>query len=146
MKSHTKTCVVNHTTIPREWYVVDAGNAVLGRLASNVAGILMGKKKAVYAPHQDHGDHVIVINADKVQVTGNKAETKVYFRHSTQPGGHTSVPFKKQMAVDSTKVIRHAIHGMLPKTALGRAIMKKLHVYRGAEHLHAAQNPKVLAV
>ena len=141
-----KTVVVNTDTIVREWFVVDASNVVLGRLASTISGILMGKTKPAYVVHQDHGDNIIVINSDKVKVTGDKAEKKEYFRHSTQPGGDKTRTFKEQIARDSTFVIRRAISGMLPKTALGRAHIRKLHVYGGATHPHAGQNPKPLAI
>lgn len=141
-----KTVVVNHKEIQREWYLVDAENAVLGRLASKVSQILRGKGKPAFSPNQDHGDNVVIINADKVRVTGNKADQKVYFRHSTYPGGGKTRTFKQQMESDPSKVIIDAIHGMLPKNALGRAMIRKLHTYAGPEHPHVAQNPKVLSL
>jgi large subunit ribosomal protein L13 len=141
-----KTVVVPTKDISREWYIVDAADKIVGRLASKIAGILIGKGKPAYSPNQDHGDYVVIINADKVKLTGKKAELKTYFRHTMYPGGQKHRPFKDQMAKDSTKVITHAIHGMVPKTKLGRAIMKKLHVYKGAEHPHVAQQPKALSV
>jgi large subunit ribosomal protein L13 len=139
-----RTVVVNHNEIGREWYVVDAANMVLGRLASRVARVLSGKNKPAFSPNQDHGDYVIVINTDKVRVTGRKAEKKTYFSHSTKPGGEKIRPFRVQMEKDSTKVLREAVHGMLPKNALGRAMIRKLHMYRTEVHPHAAQNPKAL--
>jgi len=136
-----KTIVVNSKSIERNWYVVDATDQMVGRLASKVAGILIGKKKVAYSPNQDHGDFVIVINAEKVQLSGKKPETKEYFRHSTYPGGEKFRSFKEQMQLDSTKVIQHAVHGMVSKNALGRSILRKLHIYKSAEHPHAAQQP-----
>jgi large subunit ribosomal protein L13 len=141
-----KTVVVPTTSIKREWFIVDAADKIVGRLASKIAGILIGKGKAAYSPNQDHGDYVIIINADKIKFTGKKPELKTYFTHTMYPGGQKHRPFKEQMAKDSTKVITHAIHGMLPKTKLGRAIITKLHVYRGAEHPHIAQQPKALSI
>jgi large subunit ribosomal protein L13 len=141
-----KTVVVPTTSIKREWFIVDAADKVVGRLASKIAGILMGKGKPAFSPNQDHGDYVVIINADKVKLTGKKPELKTYFSHTMYPGGQKHRPFKEQMAKDSTKVITHAIHGMVPKTKLGRAIMRKLHVYTGTEHPHVAQQPKTLSV
>jgi large subunit ribosomal protein L13 len=136
-----KTQVVNTKSIERAWYVVDASDQVLGRLASTVANLLIGKTKPSYSPNQDHGDNVVVINADKVKVTGNKAEDKTYFRHSKYPGGGKFRTFNEQLELDSTKIIQHAVKGMCPKNALGRQIVSKLHVYAGGEHQHAAQKP-----
>lgn len=137
-----KTVVVNTESIERQWYVVDAASQTLGRLASKVAQLLIGKGKVAYSPNQDHGDNVIVINAGKIKLTGKKAQTKVYFRHSQYPGGAKFRQFKEQMQLDPSKVIIHAVHGMVPKNARGRAIMKKLHVYAGESHPHKAQQPK----
>jgi large subunit ribosomal protein L13 len=141
-----KTIVVPTTDISRQWYVIDAANAIVGRLSSRIAQILMGKGKPAYSPNQDHGDYVIVLNSDKVKFTGKKPELKTYFRHSTYPGGKRQRPFKKQMTLDSTQVVIHAVRGMVPKTKLGRAIMGKLHVYKDASHPHAAQKPTPLPV
>ncbi len=141
-----KTIVVNAKSIKREWYIVDAGSRTLGRVASKVAQLLMGKGKTAYSPNQDHGDNVIVINAEKVRLTGKKPETKTYFRHSMYPGGAKFRTFKEQMQLDPTKVILHAVHGMIPKNARGRAIMKKLHVYAGEAHPHRAQQPKPIEI
>jgi large subunit ribosomal protein L13 len=136
-----KTVVVNAESIRHDWYIVDAANQMIGRLASKVANILIGKSKVAYSPNQDHGDFVIVINAEKARLSGKKPKTKRYFRHSQYPGHEKFRSFKEQMALDPTQVIRHAVHGMVSKNALGRKIMKKLHVYRNAEHPHAAQKP-----
>jgi large subunit ribosomal protein L13 len=141
-----KTVVVNEKSIKHGWVVVDATNQMLGRLASKVANILIGKGKVAYSPNQDHGDNVIVINAEKIKLSGTKPEVKSYFRHSTYPGGGKFRSFKEQMALDATQVVRHAVHGMVSKKALGRAVMRKLHVYKNAEHPHAAQKPTSIAL
>lgn len=141
-----KTVVVNEDSIKREWLIVDAADQTLGRLASKIAQLLIGKGKTAYSPNQDHGDYIIVLNADKVKLTGTKAETKEYFRHSHYPGGDKYRSFKEQMALDSTRVIEHAVHGMVSKNARGRAIMRKLHVYSGATHPHTAQQPKAISI
>lgn len=141
-----KTVVVNKETIKREWLVVDAADQTLGRLASKIAQMLIGKGKTAYSPNQDHGDYIVVLNSDKVKLTGTKAETKEYFRHSHYAGGDKYRSFKEQMALDSTRVIEHAVHGMVPKNARGRAIMRKLHVYSGATHPHTAQQPKSISI
>jgi large subunit ribosomal protein L13 len=139
-----KTVVVDTRKIERGWYVVDAAELTLGRLASKAAHVLIGKGKPAYSPNQDHGDYLVVINADKVRLTGIKPETKTYFRHSQYAGGDKHRSFDEQMKLDSTQVVIHAVKGMVAKNARGRAIMRKLHVYRGAEHPHAAQQPKPL--
>jgi large subunit ribosomal protein L13 len=141
-----KTEVVDCKTIKHDWLVVDATNQALGRLASKVAQILIGKNKVAYSPNQDHGDFVIIINADKVMLTGKKSETKTYFRHSKYPGGGKFRTFKEQMELDPSKVLIHAIHGMVPKNARGRAILSKLHVYSGENHPHSAQQPKLITL
>ncbi|MBD3420337.1 MAG: 50S ribosomal protein L13 [Chitinivibrionales bacterium] len=141
-----KTKVVNHKEIKREWFVVDAKDAVLGRLASNVAQILTGKNKTAYSPNHDHGDYVIIVNAQQIKLTGNKAEAKEYFRHSQYPGGEKIRSFRKQMELDATQPVIHAIKGMVKKGPLGRSILDKLHVYAGTEHPHAAQKPKELSL
>lgn len=141
-----KTIVVNSNSIERKWYVVDATDVVLGRLASDVAKLLMGKGKPAYSPNQDHGDNVIVINAEKVVLTGKKEDTKTYFRHSGYAGGEKIRSYKEQQALDATVIIKKAVHGMCPKTKLGRAIEKKLHVYTGAEHPHTAQKPETISL
>jgi large subunit ribosomal protein L13 len=141
-----KTVVVDTKSIKRGWYIVDATGLMVGRLASNVANMLIGKSKVAYSPNQDHGDFVIVINAEKVKLSGKKTFTKRYFRHSRYPGGEKFRSFREQMALDPTQVIRHAVYGMVAKNALGRSIMKKLHVYRNAEHPHAAQRPSPVSL
>ncbi len=141
-----KTVVINPDTINRKWYLVDASDMILGRFSSKLATLLTGKSKTAYSPNQDHGDYVVVINADKIRLTGDKADTKVYFRHSEYPSGARYRSFKEQMALDSTKIIVDAVWGMLPKNALGRKIITKLHVYGNGEHPHAAQKPEVLSL
>jgi large subunit ribosomal protein L13 len=126
------------------WYVVDAQNQVLGRLASNIARILRGKHKPTFAPHHDVGDFVIVVNAEKVKLTGRKVDQKSYFRHSGYPGGTKEIPFKRMIEKHPEKVVEQAVRLMLPKNALGRKELKKLKVYSGGEHPHQAQNPKPL--
>ena len=139
-----KTVVVNKDSIKHEWFIVDASELPVGRLASRIASTLIGKRKVAYSPNQDHGDFVIVINCDKAKISGTKADTKTYFHASTKPGSSKYIPYKRQMQNDSTQVIRHAVWGMIPKGPLGRAIYKKLHAYRNDKHPHAAQKPQVL--
>jgi large subunit ribosomal protein L13 len=141
-----KTAVMDTRAIQRSWYVIDASDKVLGRLASRISSVLMGKTKPAYSPNQDHGDYVIVINSDKVRVTGKKALMKTYFRHSTQPGKEKITSYATQMKLDSTKIITAAVKGMLPKTNLGRTILTKMHVFKGPEHTHAAQKPTELKI
>ncbi|MCR4403437.1 MAG: 50S ribosomal protein L13 [Firmicutes bacterium] len=129
-----------------EWYVVDAEGKTLGRLASQVAEILRGKHKPTYTPSLDTGDHVIVINAEKVKVTGSKAQDKIYYTHSGYPGGLRAVPYEVMISKKPEVVIEHAVMGMLPHNRLGRSLRRKLKVYRGAEHPHAAQKPKPLDI
>ncbi|GAB3104268.1 50S ribosomal protein L13 [Isoptericola nanjingensis] len=128
--------------VQRDWYVVDATDVVLGRLASQVATLLRGKHKPTFAPHVDGGDFVIVINADKVALSGNKRETKLAYRHSGYPGGLRSVNYGELLEKNPERAVEKAVRGMLPKTSLGRDQLGKLKVYRGAEHPHAAQQPK----
>jgi large subunit ribosomal protein L13 len=132
--------------IERRWYVVDAGGHVLGRVASEVATILRGKHKPMFAPHMDTGDHVVVVNADKIELTGNKGEDKYAYRHSGYPGGITAVRYKDLMATRPVAAVEKAVRGMLPKNSLGRQMIKKLHVVPGPEHPHAAQSPVALAL
>jgi len=132
--------------IQRHWYVVDASGQVLGRLASEVATLLRGKHKPMYAPHMDTGDHVIVINADKIELTGNKAEKKVAYRHSGYPGGITGIRYTEMLADRPIQTIEKAVRGMLPKNTIGRQMLKKLHVVAGPEHPHAAQKPVPLTL
>ena len=139
-----KTYMANPDKIERKWYVVDAEGCTLGRLTSEIAKVLRGKNKPVYTPHVDTGDYVIVINADKIKVTGKKMDQKIYYNHSEYVGGMRETTLKEMMAKKPEKVIELAVKGMLPKGPLGRAMIKKLHVYAGAEHDHAAQKPEVL--
>ncbi len=128
--------------VERKWLLVDADGAVLGRLAAKVAMFLMGKTKPIYTPHVDTGDCVVVVNAEKIKVTGKKAETKQYDYYTHFPGGHKFVSFKEMLARKPEKVIELAVRRMLPKTKLGRKMLKKMKVYRGPEHNHAAQMPE----
>ena len=132
--------------IARKWYVVDASGETLGRLAASVARILAGKNKTQYTPFLDTGDHVVVINADKIRVTGLKAEQKVYHRYTGYPGGLRSEEFTKRLQRKPELIVQEAIEGMLPKTKLGRAMAKKLKVYRGDKHPHAAQKPEGMSL
>lgn len=132
--------------VERKWFVVDATDLPLGRLASNVASILRGKHKPIYTPHVDTGDFVVVINAEKVKLTGNKLDGKLYQRHSGQPGGFKETPYRKLMAEKPDFVIEKAVRGMLPKNPLGRKMGGKLKVYAGAVHPHTAQQPDTLTV
>ena len=132
--------------VQRNWYVVDATDVVLGRLASHVAVLLRGKHKATFAPHVDGGDFVIVINADKVALTGNKRETKLAYRHSGYPGGLRATTYSDLLDKHPERAIEKAVRGMLPKTSLARQQLSKLKVYRGAEHPHAAQQPKTFEI
>jgi len=139
-----KTYSTKPSEIKREWYLVDAENKTLGRLASEIAKVLRGKAKPIYAPHLDTGDYVIVINAEKVHVTGRKLDQKRYHRHSGYPGGLTSITLREQLKRHPTRPIRSAVWGMLPHNRLGRAMIKKLKVYAGDSHPHQAQEPKPL--
>ena len=139
-----KCFMANPDTIERKWYVVDAAGCTLGRLSSEVAKVLRGKNKPIFTPHIDTGDYVIVVNADKVAVTGKKLEQKVYYHHSGYVGGMKETTLKEMMAKKPEKVIELAVKGMLPKGPLGRKMFKKLHVYAGPEHAHAAQKPEAL--
>lgn len=138
MKTHS----TKPSEITRDWWLVDADGVVLGRLASEVAKRLRGKHKPIYSPHLDTGDHVVIVNAAKVVLTGNKLLQKQAYRHSGYPGGLKSVPYSKLMAERPEMAIEKAVKGMLPSNKLGRAMIKKLKVYAGEEHAHAAQNPK----
>ena len=140
-----KTYAVKAAEIEREWWVVDAEGANLGRLASEIAKVLRGKHKPTFTPGLDVGDFVIVVNADKVAVTGNKLQDKRYYRYSQYPGGLRSRTLEEMLERFPERVIQHAVRGMLPKNRLGRQLLKKLKVYAGGEHPHAAQKPKQLA-
>lgn len=141
-----KTFSAKSHEVEREWYVVDATDLVLGRLASNIAHRLRGKHKTIYTPHVDTGDYIIVINADKMKVTGNKATDKEYHTHSGYPGGLSTTTFSKMQDRFPGRALEKAVKGMLPKGPLGYAMIKKLKVYAGAEHEHAAQQPKALTI
>ena len=139
-----KTISANAATVTKEWVVIDATNEVLGRLASQIAKILRGKNKPGYTPHVDCGDYVIVVNAEKVKLTGDKLTEKVYVRHTGYPGGQRFATAQDYLKKKPEFVIEEAVRGMLPKTRLGEASFKNLKVYAGAEHPHAAQNPKAI--
>ena len=139
-----KTYMANPDKIERKWYVVDAEGCTLGRLASEVAKVLRGKNKPEYTPHIDTGDYVIVVNAEKVKVTGTKLQQKVYYNHSDYVGGMRETTLAEMMAKKPEKVIELAVKGMLPKGPMGRGMIKKLHVYAGPEHANQAQKPEVL--
>ncbi len=141
-----KTFSAKPETVERSWYVIDATDKVLGRLASEVARRLRGKHKAEYTPHVDTGDYIVVVNAERVRVTGNKQTDKIYHRHSGYPGGIKSVNFEKLMKTAPERAIEHAVKGMLPRGPLGRAMYRKLKVYAGPEHRHAAQQPQILEI
>ena len=137
-----KSYIAKPAEVERKWYVIDAEDKTLGKIASEVASILRGKKKPIYTPHVDTGDYVIVINAEKVRVTGKKEEQKIYKSHSGYPGGLKETTLRELRAKKSEEIIRHAVKGMMPKGKLGRQMFKKLKVYAGPEHPHTAQNPE----
>ena len=139
-----KSFMASPSTVERKWYVVDAEGKTLGRLASEVANVLRGKKKPIYTPHIDTGDYVIVVNAEKVVTTGKKLDQKKYYHHSEYVGGMKEATLKEMMQKKPEFVITHAVKGMLPKGPLGRQMLTKLHVYAGPEHKHEAQKPEVL--
>ena len=141
-----KSFMASPSTVERKWYVVDAEGKTLGRLASEVANVLRGKNKPTYTPHIDTGDYVIVVNAEKIQVTGKKLDQKIYYHHSEYVGGMKEATLKEMMQKKPEFVITHAVKGMLPKGSLGRQMLKKLHVYAGPEHNHAAQKPETLDI
>ena len=141
-----KSFMASPSTITREWYGVDATGHTLGRLSSEIAKVLRGKNKPIYTPHMDCGDNVIVINADKIKVTGKKMDQKIYYNHSDYVGGMKETTLKEKLAKKPEQVIELAVKGMLPKGPLGRSMIKKLHVYAGPEHANAAQQPKELVI
>ena len=141
-----KSFMANPSNIERKWFVVDATDKTLGRLAAEVAKVLRGKHKPTFTPHMDTGDNVIIINADKVKLTGKKLTQKVYFRHSGYLGGDKYTLAKDMLEKNPTRMVEFAVRGMIPKNRLGEQIFKKLHVYAGAEHPHAAQMPEVLEI
>ena len=139
-----KSFMASPSTVERKWYVVDAEGKTLGRLASEVANVLRGKNKPTYTPHIDTGDYVIVVNAEKIQVTGKKLDQKIYYHHSDYVGGMKETTLREMMAKKPEKVVELAVKGMLPKGPLGKSMITKLHVYAGPEHEQAAQKPEVL--
>jgi len=141
-----KTVSAKPETVKHDWFVIDASGKVLGRLATEIARRLRGKHKAIYTPHVDTGDYIVVVNADKIQVTGNKTSGKMYYDYSGFIGGMKEISFEKLIASKPEQVIERAVKGMLPKNPLGRAMFKKLKVYAGPEHKHAAQQPKPLEI
>ena len=141
-----KTFSAKPETVKRDWYVVDASGLTLGRLATEVASRLRGKHKPEYTPHVDTGDYIVIINAEKVHVTGNKVQDKMYYSHSGFPGGIKSINFEKLIQRAPERVIESAVKGMLPKNPLGRAMYRKMKVYKGASHPHAAQQPQELKI
>ena len=141
-----KTFLPKNETIERKWYVLDADGAVLGRMASRISGILRGKNKPIYIPFMDTGDYVIVINAEKIQLTGNKLDQKEYVYHTGYPGGQKRVKYRELLKRKPEFVIMHAVSGMMPKGPLGRKMLKKLKVYAGPNHEHEAQKPVLLSI
>ena len=141
-----KTFIAKKEDIQRDWYVIDATDKVLGRMASRIAMILQGKTKPIYTPHVDTGDFVIVTNARKIKLTGNKMNEKMYYTHSGYPGGFKEIPIKKWMEKHPDRVVNLAVKRMLPKTKLGRAMLNKLKVYSDSDHSHEAQQPKTLEI
>ncbi len=141
-----KTFMAKAETTDRRWLLIDAEGQTLGRLATRIASILRGKHKAEYTPHVDTGDYVIVVNADKVVLTGNKEAKKIYRRHSGYPGGMKEIPYRDMMAKHPERILETAVRGMLPKNSLGRQMYRKLKVYAGPDHPHAAQEPEQLEV
>ena len=146
MRVEMSTVSAKAEEIQRKWYVVDAGGVVLGRLASQVAAVLKGKNKPIYTPHVDTGDFVVVVNAEKVQLTGHKRDEKMYYHHTGYPGGLKSINADKLLDSRPEDVLTFAVKGMLPKNPLGRSMIMKLKVYPGSEHPHAAQKPEVLEI
>ncbi len=141
-----KTFSAKPETAQHDWFVVDASNKVLGRLATEIARRLRGKHKPVYTPHVDTGDYIVVVNVDKIAVTGNKEADKMYYRHTRYPGGIKEASLAEMRASHPERILESAVRGMLPKNALGRAMIKKLKIYSGPEHRHAAQQPKALEI
>ena len=139
-----KTYTPKASSIEHQWHLVDATDKVLGRLASQIAQVLKGKHKPTYAPHMDMGDHVVVVNVEKIRVTGSKADKKVYHRHTGYPGGLRTTSFERMMEDHPDRILKKAVWGMLPNNRLGRQLLKKLRVYAGPEHRHVAQQPVAL--
>lgn len=141
-----KTYSANPQTVERDWFIVDAQDVILGRLATEIARRLRGKHKPEFTPHVDTGDYIVVINAEKIAVTGNKMQDKIYHHHTGYPGGIKSVNLRKLLETHPTRVIESAVKGMLPKNKLGRSMIKKLKIYAGADHNHQAQQPQTLSI
>jgi large subunit ribosomal protein L13 len=141
-----KTYTAKPDDIQRRWYIVDAEGKTLGRMATVIAGVLRGKGKPIFTPHMDCGDYIVVINADKVRVTGNRMDEKMYYHHSGYPGGLTTESMRTVMGKNPDRVIRQAVQKMLPKNTLSKTVMKKLKIYSGTEHPHTAQQPEVLII
>jgi large subunit ribosomal protein L13 len=141
-----KTFIAKKETVERDWYLIDAKDKILGRMASRIAMILQGKTKPIYTPHVDTGDFVIVTNAEKIKLTGNKMNDKAYYTHSGYPGGFKEIPVKTLLERHPDRVVKMAVKRMMPKTKLGIAMFKKLKVYSGPDHSHEAQQPKVLEI
>jgi large subunit ribosomal protein L13 len=141
-----KTYFQKESEIQRDWYVVDATDQTLGRLATQIATLLRGKHKPTFSPNLDGGDFVVVVNAEKVRLTGRKPDQKMYYRHSNYPGGFKAIPFRRMLAQHPDRILRFAVKGMIPKNRLGRRLMLKLKIYAGPTHPHAAQKPKVYAL
>jgi large subunit ribosomal protein L13 len=144
MEKHMNTWTVRPGDIERKWYIVDANDLILGRLATRIATVLRGKHRPQYTPHADCGDHVIVVNAEKIRVTGRKEHDKVYYRHSGYAGGLKSITLEKQREKHPERIIEAAVKGMMPKGPLGRSMLKKLKVYAGEDHPHTAQQPEAM--
>jgi large subunit ribosomal protein L13 len=141
-----KTYTPKASEVEHQWFLVDAQNKTLGRLASQIARVLKGKHKPMYSPHMDVGDYVVVINAEKIQVTGKKADQKIYYRHTGYPGGIREMPYSRMLERHPERILQKAVWGMLPHNTLGRQIFKKLRVYAGGEHDHVSQQPVVLDI
>ena len=144
MSKKNQTFSARAKDVAQKWYLVDASDKVLGRLATSVAKVLRGKNKSIFTPHVDTGDFVVVVNAEKIKITGNKAKQKTYFRHSGYPGGAKTFTFEKMLEKNPERIIREAVWGMMPKGRLGAKLIKKLKIYVGTSHPHKAQNPTVL--
>ncbi len=141
-----KTIPARHSELEPKWFVVDASDKVLGRLATKIASIIRGKHRAEYTPHLPAGDCVIVLNANKIKITGKKSEHKIYDRYSGYPSGRKVIPYKRMLATKPEYIVEHAVYGMLPKNRLGRVLKKRLFVYGGVAHPHKAQNPELLQI
>ena len=141
-----KTATPKAEQIKQDWYLIDASDQVLGRLATKIATLLRGKNKPYFSPHLDTGDFVVIINAEKIRLTGNKEILKTYKKYSGYPGGLNEIPFKRMLLEQPEEIIKHAVKGMLPKNILGRKLIRKLKIYSGNEHPHSAQNPQAISI